>query len=134
MLDILDRKDGLFSPADHLLETLQSAHGCYAFEKHLAGLHSPYQLLPDGSWTSGNVAAQHGFDLRLFYQVRLPACILAGAEQFCLLWPRISLYCKVSAYQWKVAAGDRETRSATRIIPQLEQKAHFLALYLFLLR
>ena len=41
----------------------------HPFEKHLSGLKSPYELLQNGSWVSGNAAAENGFDLRLFYQV-----------------------------------------------------------------
>ena len=48
---------------------LASKPGSHAFEKHLAGLNSPQEWLPQGSWVSGNNACQQGFDLRLFYQV-----------------------------------------------------------------
>lgn len=41
----------------------------HPFEKHLAGLQSPYEILKSGSWVSGDSAAQSGFDLRLFYKV-----------------------------------------------------------------
>ncbi len=51
---------------------LASEAGTYAFEKHLAGKSSPYELLKNGSWTSGDEAAQAGFDLRLFYKVLFP--------------------------------------------------------------
>ena len=47
---------------------LASEAGTHAFEKHLAGESSPYELLKNGSWTSGDEAAQAGFDLRLFYK------------------------------------------------------------------
>ncbi len=43
--------------------------GMRPFEKHLAGEASPYELLARGSWTSGDEAAQAGFDMRLFYRV-----------------------------------------------------------------
>ncbi len=54
---------------------LASEAGTYAFEKHLAGESSPYELLKNGSWTSGDEAAQAGFDLRLFYKAN-PLCYL----------------------------------------------------------
>ena len=41
----------------------------HPFEKHLAGVQSAYELLPEGSWVSGDAAASHGLDLRLFYKV-----------------------------------------------------------------
>ena len=62
------REHGLFPPGDPFLMQLASEAGTYAFEKHLAGESSPYELLKNGSWTSGDEAAQAGFDLRLFYK------------------------------------------------------------------
>jgi hypothetical protein len=62
------RPHGLFPPGDGLLRQL-AAGGARPFEKHLAGKASPYELLPRGSWTSGDEAAQAGLDMRLFYQV-----------------------------------------------------------------
>ena len=44
--------------------------GSHPFEKHMAGATAPYELLPRGGWTTGDAAAEHGFDLRLFWQVR----------------------------------------------------------------
>jgi hypothetical protein len=52
-----------------LLLMLSRQPRTFPFEKHLAGESSPYELLRLGSWTSGDEAAQAGFDLRLFYQV-----------------------------------------------------------------
>ncbi len=49
---------------------LSESQDLHPFEKHLSGLESPYELLRKGSWVSGNAAAENGFDLRLFYQVR----------------------------------------------------------------
>ena len=69
------REHGLFPPGDSLLMQLASEAGTYAFEKHLAGESSPYELLKNGSWTSGDEAAQAGFDLRLFYKAN-PLCYL----------------------------------------------------------
>ncbi|KAK9862844.1 hypothetical protein WJX84_006053 [Apatococcus fuscideae] len=65
---IPDRPDGLFPHSDDLLTQLATQQGSHAFEKHLAGLSSPQEWLPQGSWVSGNSACQSGFDLRLFYQ------------------------------------------------------------------
>ena len=65
------RKHGLFPPEDSLLVQLASEAGTHAFEKHLAGESTPYELLKNGSWTSGDEAAQAGFDLRLFYKALL---------------------------------------------------------------
>ncbi len=62
------REHGLFPPGDKLLLQLASEAGTHAFEKHLAGKFSPYEVLKHGSWTSGDEAAQAGFDLRLFYK------------------------------------------------------------------
>lgn len=72
----LGRPHGLFPPADALLGAL-AAEGARPFEKHLAGEISSYELLPLGSWTSGDAAARAGFDMRLFYKVRktLKPCI-----------------------------------------------------------
>ena len=72
----LCRKHGLFPPGDSLLMQLAQEAGTYAFEKHLAGESSPYELLKNGSWTSGDEAAQAGFDLRLFYKALFPLYIL----------------------------------------------------------
>ena len=63
------REHGLFPPGDKLLLQLASEAGTHAFEKHLAGKISPYEVLQNGSWTSGDEAAQAGFDLRLFFKV-----------------------------------------------------------------
>ena len=59
------RPDGLFPPADALLAELGARARTHAFEKHLAGRGAPAELLPRGSWASGNAAALAG----LFYQV-----------------------------------------------------------------
>ena len=63
------RESGLFPPGDALLLQLASEAQTHPFEKHLAGETSPYELLNNGSWTSGDEACQAGFDLRLFYRV-----------------------------------------------------------------
>ena len=47
------------------------------FEKHLAGERSPYELLQQGSWTSGAAAARAGLDMRLFYAVQAPCSAAA---------------------------------------------------------
>ena len=72
MAMIMCRTHGLFPPGDPLLVQLASEAGTHAFEKHLAGENKPYELLKNGSWTSGDEAAQAGFDLRLFYKALLP--------------------------------------------------------------
>ena len=77
------RKHGLFGVGDPLLRQLASEAHTHAFEKHLAGEFSPYELLDRGSWTSGDEAAQAGFDLRLFYKASLhtashPYIVCAG--------------------------------------------------------
>ena len=63
----------------------------HAFEKHLAGENKPYELLKNGSWTSGDEAAQAGFDLRLFYKALLPIyhLTLAGTT-WSLCWMEAS--------------------------------------------
>lgn len=63
------RENGLFPPGDPLLLQLASEAHTHPFEKHLAGETLPYELLNNGSWTSGDEACQAGFDLRLFYRV-----------------------------------------------------------------
>ena len=55
------------------------------FEKHLAGRGGPAELLPRGSWASGNAAARAGLDMRLFYQVRAALPLRAGAEHLQLV-------------------------------------------------
>lgn len=60
---------GLFPFEDSFLTELSQQEGMHPFEKHLAGLQSPYEILKSGSWVSGDSAAQSGFDLRLFYKV-----------------------------------------------------------------
>lgn len=60
----------MFPPRDPLLKELAEDTMAHPFEKHLAGESSPYELLKKGSWTSGDEAAQAGFDMRLFYKVR----------------------------------------------------------------
>ncbi|KAK9903261.1 hypothetical protein WJX75_001080 [Coccomyxa subellipsoidea] len=62
------RTHGLFPPRDPLLRELAEDPTAHPFEKHLAGEQSPYELLRNGSWTSGDEAAQAGFDMRLFYR------------------------------------------------------------------
>lgn len=69
------RTHGLFPPRDPLLRELAEDPTVHPFEKHLAGEQSPYELLRNGSWTSGEEAAQAGFDMRLFYRVRLCICV-----------------------------------------------------------
>ena len=73
-LDVPRRPDGLFPPGDALLAELGAQARTYVFEKHLAGRRAPAELLPYGSWASGNAAARAGLDLRLFYQVAAAAC------------------------------------------------------------
>ena len=65
------RPHGLFPPDDPLLLTLAGVAGSRPFEKHMAGAHGPHQLLPAGGWTTGDFAAQAGFDLRMFWVVSL---------------------------------------------------------------
>lgn len=67
------RPHGLFPPRDPLLKELAEDPTAHPFEKHLAGERSPYELLKHGSWTSGDEAAQAGFDMRLFYKVSSPS-------------------------------------------------------------
>ncbi|CAL8465494.1 g5030 [Coccomyxa elongata] len=69
LIDFLSEKPhGLFPPRDPLLKELAEDPTAHPFEKHLAGESSPYELLKHGSWTSGDEAAQAGFDMRLFYK------------------------------------------------------------------
>ena len=65
------RRHGLFPPHDPLLAELAGTPGSSPFEKHMAGARGPHQLLPEGGWTTGDSAAQAGFDLRMFWLVRL---------------------------------------------------------------
>ena len=69
-MNIACRQAGLFPSDDPFLSMLSESQDLHPFEKHLSGLESPYELLRKGSWVSGNAAAENGFDLRLFYQVR----------------------------------------------------------------
>ena len=69
------RPHGLFPPSDPLLAELAGTAGGQPFEKHMAGAISPHQQLPLGGWTTGDSAAQAGFDLRMFWVVRLCAAI-----------------------------------------------------------
>lgn len=62
------RKNGLFPPGDRLLLKLSRDTRNWPFEKHLPGLQSPYELLPEGGWVNGENACSHGVDLRLFYR------------------------------------------------------------------
>lgn len=62
------REAGLFPPEDPFLLVLATSPDLHPFEKHLSGVVSPYELLMNGSWVSGNAAAENGFDLRLFYK------------------------------------------------------------------
>ena len=73
------REQGRFPPGDKLPLQLASEAGTHAFEKHLAGKISPYEVLKNGSWTSGDEAAQAGFDLRLFFKVPSMLHHLRGA-------------------------------------------------------
>lgn len=84
-LDIPCRPDGLFPPGDALLAELGAQARTHAFEKHLAGRGAPAELLPRGSWASGNAAALAGLDLRLFYQVGAALPLHAGDVQ-CSMW------------------------------------------------
>jgi len=61
------KPSGLFPPKDPLIQRLSTTNNCWAFEKHLPGVQSPYELLPRGGWITGDAAAQKGIDLRLFY-------------------------------------------------------------------
>lgn len=65
------RAHGLFPPGDQLLEELAGTPGLHPFEKHLAGELAPSEPLPEGGWATGDAAAQHGMDLRLFYRVNV---------------------------------------------------------------
>jgi len=66
---VIGRKHGLFSPNDPVLQRLTDDKQQWPFEKHLPGASSPYELLPDGGWVTGDAAAFHrGIDLRLFYR------------------------------------------------------------------
>lgn len=75
------RPHGLFPPREPLLKELAEDPTAHPFDKHLAGESSPYELLKHGSWTSGDEAAQAGFDMRLFYKVRYPF-----RKSWCLLF------------------------------------------------
>ena len=77
--DLACRPDGLFPPGDALLAELGAQARTHAFEKHLAGRRAPAELLPRGSWASGNAAARAGLDLRLFYQVAAVSSLHTGA-------------------------------------------------------
>ena len=62
------RPHGLYPPGDCLLQNLSTTLNCWPFEKHLPGAHSPYELLPQGGWITGDAASERGVDLRLFYK------------------------------------------------------------------
>ena len=78
------RLHGLFPPNDPLLAELASMVGSKPFEKHMAGFRGPHQLLPAGGWTTGDSAAQAGFDLRMFWLVRQHGGISATAKSACI--------------------------------------------------
>ena len=66
---MLCRSAGLFAPGDTLLAELGADPAAFPFEKLLAGGEGPNQALVRGGWATGNEAAEHGFDLRMFYKV-----------------------------------------------------------------
>ena len=77
------RPNGLFPLGDTFLTQLSNSKNVHPFEKHLAGLQSPYELLKKGSWVSGNSAAESGFDLRLFYKASIqPKIYILSAHQY----------------------------------------------------
>ena len=94
------RPDGLFPPGDRLLQALTQENGSHPFEKHLAGLHSPQEWLPQGSWVSGNSACQNGFDLRLFYQASSSSCSNVWAKEVpCVFVMRCDAYGKLPVHK-----------------------------------
>lgn len=73
------RPHGLFPPGDQLLQTLAATPNCWPFEKHLPGAQSPYELLPQGGWITGDASAERGVDLRLFYKEPAQGCSGGGS-------------------------------------------------------
>ena len=65
----------MFEPGDALLAELAADSTAFPFEKLLAGTEGPHQPLPQGGWATGNAAAAHGLDLRMFYKVAHPSVL-----------------------------------------------------------
>jgi len=68
-----------------VLQRLAACPDLQPFEKHLPGALSPFQLLPSGGWVTGDAAAMHGIDLRMFYRPAHGAAMhgtLAAAVRF----------------------------------------------------